>query len=157
MTDPRREFRVGCYIFSLDRITRHVEELAPEEWAYDLQNHSPISRGLGERSDDSGIPFLTIIPYPYPPTIRPPREPARYISTDISTQFNGGAPPLMRSLRTLHQPLQPQALRSESSRPLGLHIPPPAIQLPFSYQATLHPPISPHAPTILTHFQPADP
>ena len=62
MADPRREYRVGVYIFSLDRIPRHVEERAAEEWAYDLQNHIPISRGLAQRIDDWGIPFPTIIP-----------------------------------------------------------------------------------------------
>ena len=64
MTDPRREYRVGVYIFSLDRIPRQVEERAAEEWAYDLQNHIPISPGLAQRIDDWGIPFPTSIPHP---------------------------------------------------------------------------------------------
>ena len=96
MTEPRREFGVGCYIVSRDRIPRQAEERAAEEWAYDLQNHIHISRGLAQRIDDWGIPFPTIIPPPYPATFRPPTEPARYIPTRPTIAVNAGAPFFMR-------------------------------------------------------------
>ena len=63
MADPRREFRIGCYIFSLDRIPRHIEEMTVEEWAYYLQNHIPISRGLAQVMEGWRIPFPTIMPH----------------------------------------------------------------------------------------------
>ena len=78
MADPRREFRVGVYIFSLDRIPRHIEEMAAEEWAYNLQNRIPNSRGLAQVIEGWRIPFPTIIPHPFPTTLRPPREPAQF-------------------------------------------------------------------------------
>ena len=68
------------------------EERAAEERAYDLQNRIPISRGLAQRIDDWGIPFTTIIPHPYPPTLRPPTEPARYISSTPTIAVNAGMP-----------------------------------------------------------------
>ena len=115
MADLRREYRVGVYVFSLDRIARHVEERAAEEWAYDLQNHIPISRGLAQRIDDWGIPFPTVIPNPYPPTLRPPIEPARYISSIPTIAVNPGMPCYpRRPVRILQHPLQPQFLRCES-------------------------------------------
>ena len=78
MTESSREFLVGCYIFSLDRIPRYVEELTAE-WAYHLQNLIPISRGLAQRIDGWGIPFPSIIPQPYTTTLRPPTERGCYI------------------------------------------------------------------------------
>ena len=96
MADPRREYRVEVYIFSIDRIPRHVEERAAEEWAYDLQKHIPISSGLAQRIDDWGIPFPTIITHLYPPTLRPPTEPARYISSTPTIAVNAGKPCITR-------------------------------------------------------------
>ena len=93
MADPRREFRVGCYIFSLDRIPQHIEEMAAEEWAYDLQNHIPIFRGLAQVSEGWRIPFPIIMPHPYPPTLRPPREPAQYSPYARNTPYNDGPLP----------------------------------------------------------------
>ena len=156
MADPRLEYRARCYI-SLDRLPRYVEERTAEEWAYDLQNNIPISRALAQRIDDWGIPFPTIIPHPYPPTLPTPRGPARYISTIQRTEFNAGAPHFMRRVRTLHQPLQTQPLRSESTRSLHHHLPPLPIQLTVLYQAPLHPPIHAQAPSIIKHFHPAAP
>ena len=91
MTDPRREFRVESYLFSLGRIPRNGEEREAEVWADDLQNRIPISHGLGQRKNDWGIPFPIIIPHPYPPTLRAPTEPARYIPTRPTIQVNAGA------------------------------------------------------------------
>ena len=117
MADRCREFRVGCYIFSLDRIPTH-EERAAEELAYDLQNHIPISSGWAQGIDDWGIPFPTIMPDPYPPTLRPPIEPAQYIGMP-TIAVKAGMPCFTRNpARILHQPLQPQILRSKSTQTL---------------------------------------
>ena len=139
MADPRRDVRLGCFIVSLDRIPSHFEEMAAEEWAYDLQNRIPISRRLAKRIEDWRIMFPASIPHTYPPTLRPPREPAQYIPTARTTPFNAGPPPFMR--RAFYLPLQRQPLRSESTRPLDLTQPPPAMQPPPSIQPPLQPPI----------------
>ena len=76
MTDPRREYRVGCYIFSLDNIPRYVENRAAEQWAHYVKNRIPISRGLAQNIDDWGIPFPTMVPHPYSQTLLHLREPA---------------------------------------------------------------------------------
>ena len=155
MADPRREFRVGCYIFSLDRIPRHIEEMAAEEWAYNLGNRIPISRGLAQLIERWRIPFPSIMPHPFPTTLRPPREPARFNPYGRNTPYNAGPPPFMR--RRVHQPLQPQPLRSDSTRPLRHTQPPPAIQLrPFQIPP-LHPPIHAQATSIRDYFPPAPP
>ena len=133
MADQRREFRVGVYIFSLNRIPRHVEERDTEEWAYDLQKHIPITRGLAQRIDDWGIPFPTIIPYPYPPTRRPPTEPARYIASTPTIALNAGMPCITpKTARILHQHLQTQYLRCESH---PTHI---RQHFNFNHQSCLH-------------------
>ena len=141
MTDPRRYYRVGCYILSLDRIPRHEEERAAEEWAFDLQNHIPISRGLAQRINDWGIPFPTVIPSAYPSTLRPPTEPALYISSTPTIAVNAGLPCFKRNLaRILHQRLQQQYQRCESTKTLSPHPHPPTFQLqPTILPAPQHP------------------
>ena len=141
MTDARRDFRVGCYIFSLDRIPRQVEE-----------NRIPICRGLAQRIEEWGILFSTIIPHPHPPTLSRPSEQARYISTIQSTEFNVGTPLFMRRVGTVNQPLQSQPLRSQSTSPLRHSQLPLTHQISVSYQAPLHPQIHAQAPSILAHF-----
>ena len=55
---------MGVYIFSLDRIPRHIEEMAAEQWAYNLQHRIPNSRGLAQVIEGWRIPFPTIMPHP---------------------------------------------------------------------------------------------
>ena len=150
MTDPRREFPVGCDIFSLVRIPRHFEEMAAEEWAYDVLNRIPISRGLAQVNKRWRIPFPTSMPLPYPPTLRPPREPAQYSPYARNTPYSAGPPPFLR--RRFHQPLQAQPLRYESIRPLRLTQAAHAIQLQASQLPPLHRPIETQAPSIRNYF-----
>ena len=107
MTDPRSEFRVGCYIFSLHCIPRQGKE-----------NRIPISPELAQRIEEWGIQFPTNIAHPCPPTLPHPSEQARYISTIQSTEFNVGTPLFMRRVGTLHKRLQSQPFSSQSTSPL---------------------------------------
>ena len=94
-------------------------------------------------------------PSPNPHKLVHPVELARYISTVMSTRFNAGATSFMR--RMFHQPLQPHALRSQSTRPIRLSQPPLTNQLRVSDQAPLHPPSHAETKSILIYFHPAPP
>ena len=153
MADPRREFRVGCYIVSRDRIPRQVEERAAEEWEYDLQNHIRISRGSAQRIDDWGIPFPTIIPTSYPPTLRPPTEPARYIRTRptiaVMPGLHSSCETRCESCDDPTKPNHSDPNQTKLSVPIARH------QLPPTFQPPLQPPIHRQAPPVLTNFHPA--
>ena len=154
MADRRREFRAGCYIFSLDRSPRQVEERAAEEWAFDQQNRIAISRGFAQRVDAWGIPFPTIIPNPYKPTLRPASEPSQYKFTRATIAVNAGAPFYMWPMRTLHRHLQGLPLRTECTQTLRPHPHLPPFQLPPTILPPLHASIHGQAPSLISQFRP---
>ena len=79
MAEPPPEYRVDCYMFSLERISRHGGERATVECTDDQQNRITLSRGLSRSFEHCGVPFPRIIPHHYPRTLRPRGEPGIFI------------------------------------------------------------------------------
>ena len=145
MAESRRDFRVGCDILSLDRLTKHVDLRAAEDWVKDLLNVIAISRGLAERigaSHSRQSPIIRTANGPasqrtcaiHPHKHQPPREgrgpshhatcadpPPTTPSSTAQSSINVCSPPHSSSNRTSTSPLVSWSTAQSKSRTGPIH------------------------------------